>query len=381
MKTDDTLHLAARRPRGDVALPRTPPAHLGVIPHYPGLDGLRALSIVGVISGHLGLKFSGYFGVTVFFVISGFLITSILLTELTDADGLDIRRFYRRRFARLAPALVVCILVSVIWLLCIRFDFASWWLGALGALTYITDITLSIDGSRHVSDYFEWSWSLGVEEQFYLVWPMVLLWVWRARRRRQLMTWLCVAVVVGAWVSRMLLVRSRAPHERIFYGIDTHMDAIALGALLAVGVVAHVTIVTRVRPMVWSAIGWVGAVGLLVLVVKPGVLGVSGALDRDRFGVAAICAFLVVGSVVCNGRSVFATTISMPLLRYIGRRSYGLYLWNLLVVAMFGRIWSAKPVDSPWLLIAVVMSILLVSEISYRVVEVPLRKRWSGRPR
>lgn len=139
--------------------------------------------------------------VTLFFVISGYLITRLLLQEHAGSGQIDLRRFYRRRLARLGPALVVVVVVSWAWLAATNQAFSSYWAVILGSLTYTTDLMQAISGNSGVSDYYQWSWSLGVEELLYLIWPVTLLLLVKWRRFAPIAVVLLTGIVLVRFPS------------------------------------------------------------------------------------------------------------------------------------------------------------------------------------
>ncbi len=218
--------------------------------YNPALDGLRALAIAAVVAQHAGIPgVKGYHGVTLFFVISGYLITRLLLQEHYRTGRLRLGAFYRRRFARLAPALIVAVLVTWLWLLLTAKPLASYWAGIVGSLSYTTALIQAIFGNGAVSNYYQWSWSLGVEELFYLIWPVTLLVMVRWRR----FAWAVVALVTsiaGIWLLRIVLVVTGASHDRYFFSPDTNADALLLGTLLGVhGLPLAVMVVAASMPI------------------------------------------------------------------------------------------------------------------------------------
>jgi hypothetical protein len=131
--------------------------------------------VAAVVAQHFSYGVIGFYGVSVFFVLSGYLITSLLLAEREQTGTISLRGFYRRRFARLSPALVVVVTATFVWVLTTGEPVRQWFAGFIGSLTYSTDIIELTPWQHHIGADFEWSWSLAVEEQFYLLWPALIL--------------------------------------------------------------------------------------------------------------------------------------------------------------------------------------------------------------
>lgn len=351
------------------------PASRARFGYNAALDGLRAISVFGVIAGHahFGGRIAGYHGVTVFFVISGYLITSLLTAEHAQTGRIALGRFFRRRFARLAPALVLVVLVTVAWLLVIREPIATWWAGPVGALTYTTNLIQYFAGNGSVSFYFQYTWSLGLEEQFYLVWPLLLVLLLKFRSSTVTL-WVLGVVYVGFWVLRYLQDKGGPTHEAQMYGPISHADALILGCILAI-------VLER-----WAGSRWLerlvviaGPIGVVLLgwvaVVPQGVRGVR-IFDSAGFGQTALAAAAVVAWLVLERRGFLARFLSIRPLVFLGKLSYGLYLWNLLAVFAFVKVAGHWPGYSKYLLLWLA-GLVLVSWLSYRYVETPLRLRWA----
>ena len=350
------------------------------------LDGLRALAVAAVVAEHAGytiagLPVQGSFGVCVFFVISGFLITGLLLAEHERTGRIGVRAFYRRRWARLMPALGTVVAITVGWLLAVGVPVRTWWAGAVGALTYTTDFLEISPAYPHISGYFEWSWSLAIEEQFYLVWPALLIALLALGRRldrgRLPLLAACVLITIGAWLDRAHMGQVRVSAQRLNFSFDSHMDQIALGAAIAILTAGHLVV------------AWAGRVldvlGLLALVVLVAVALHDSAvrqhpLDPDGYTqVTVLCVLVVVALVVApSGR--FGRLLSWAPLVHLGKLSYGLYLWNMLAVNVYAHTFGHKPADGGWAVVPWLVVLVLVAELSYRVVEQPLRRRWAHRP-
>jgi peptidoglycan/LPS O-acetylase OafA/YrhL len=341
--------------------------------YLPALDGLRALAIGAVLAQHAGIpRISGYHGVTLFFVISGFLITSLLLRERASTGSIDLRRFYLRRFARLGPALVVVVLVTWGWLALTAEPVSSYWAGIVGSLTYTTDLLQAVTGNGGVGQYFQWSWSLGVEELFYLMWPAALLVLVKGRSIRAAVT-LLIAGIAGVWALRVVLVTTGTTHERYFFAPDTNADALLLGALLAFVLFRFPN--HRVLRGVGRVVGPIGLVAFVALIL-PHLSILPAQFDQGAFGEAALASAALVLWMATSPSGWVARLFSWKPAVLVGKLSYGLYLWNLLTIFSFTSIVGWNPTHSPW---GVVWAAVLFSfaYASWRFVETPLRKRWA----
>ncbi|MGR6743380.1 acyltransferase family protein [Microbacterium sp. F1-18] len=344
--------------------------------YNPSLDGLRAVAVVAVIVGHAGLpQLAGYHGVTVFFVISGYLITSLLMAEYARSQTIRFSHFFQRRFARLAPALVLAVTATVAWLLLVGSPAREWWAGPIGALTYTMNIIQAAFGNDAVSHYFQWSWSLSIEEQFYLVWPLAFLLL--LRRNRYTLSFVILGVtVLLTWVIRASQTWAEASHEFVYYGPFSHLDGLALGAMIAFLLTRYPASTALHRVAVWT--GPVGLVGLILLLRWHDGLPLVRNIDEAGFGQTAICATAVVFWIAAVPRGWFYKLMSFRPLVYLGRLSYGLYLWNVLTIAMFVWFVGREPLHTP---LGVVWAIALVAVcwVSFRFVETPLRQRFAPR--
>ncbi|MEZ5372733.1 MAG: acyltransferase family protein [Microthrixaceae bacterium] len=288
------------------------------------LDGLRALAVVGVIVYHAepDLLPGGFLGVDVFFVISGYLITSLLLRERSSQGYIDLRRFWRRRIRRLGPALLAVMAVVAI---LGRFWLPTDQLGSLRAdelasLGYVMNWRLIVTGDSYFNTFapspLRHVWSLSVEEQFYLVWPVVAAF---AMARSRLMMAKVAAVAFTASVVAMALVGGGL--SRVYYGTDTRLHVIMAGCLLAVLESERGDLVRRLgasKPLVFIATALLGVAMVFV------------AEDHEAFFPAGLVVFSAITVVSVAG---CATHRSLPVLSSralvgIGRRSYGLYLWH-----------------------------------------------------
>jgi peptidoglycan/LPS O-acetylase OafA/YrhL len=344
------------------------------------LDGLRALAVAAVIADHAGYLIVGSYGVIVFFVVSGYLITGLLLTEHESTGRIGIRSFYRRRWARLAPALLVIVAVTLVWVLAIGVSVSKWIAGLIGALTYTTNFVEVTGAQTHISSYYEWSWSLAIEEQFYLVWPVLMIVVLYFGRRwgRALLASVAVGVIVLAWVIRAGMVNSPAQSQRLSFSFESHMDAIALGAVLAIVTVGFQC--GRWLRVVTTVAATLAAFELFQAVDGYRPIVPLFAQDARAYAQVSVLCVVLVAALVSAPSGPLARLLAWGPLVHLGRLSYGLYLWNMLFMNGFNELFGHKPVHAGWAGLLWLAALIGVAEASYRYVETPLRRRWAHRP-
>jgi peptidoglycan/LPS O-acetylase OafA/YrhL len=342
--------------------------------YHAGLDGVRAVALLLVLGQHAPTRplIDGFVGVTVFFCLSGYLITTLLVREL-QTGTIDVRAFYRRRAARLGPGLVTVVAATIAVLLIGRLigrqdlSVGQIFAPAGAALAYTTNL---FDWSGHSfanKDYLNYTWSLSVEEQFYLLWPSALLWGYR--RDPRLFAALTVSFIGVTLALDLYLGLSRAvkydPHE--YFGSDTNALPILVGSLLAI--VVHNDWLSRtVRYLAPCALPAVAF--LLVLAYRN---------DTYRCSLVTVAGtgltLVILIGVVTRPRSAVGSLLASGPMRWLGERSYSIYLWNIL--ARIGILYTLGHTvlgDIAWIAVFVVLA-----EVSFRFVERPLRARFARR--
>jgi peptidoglycan/LPS O-acetylase OafA/YrhL len=328
--------------------------------HQPQLDGIRAVAVLTIIVFHAtSLLPGGYIGVDLFFVLSGFLITRILLREVDTRGSVSMKRFLARRALRLLPALfAMCVIVAPLFVLLPITDRSASLLGVFGALTYSSSLMAA---TGHDLGWMIHTWSLSVEEYFYLVWPAVLVFVATRRHRLAVVS----TITVAAIAYRMMAgVGTDWSMERITYAPDTRAEQLLIGACAAF-IAAH----RAVRP--GPVITALAVLTFPAFALLPGRIG--GPLYYQHGGstlIALAAAFLVLGLFGERSRALTMLASLRPLV-WVGERSYGIYLWNLPIVALI----AATPLPGPLQLPVKLALSFLVPALSYRYVELPFLRR------
>ncbi len=366
-------------------LPRLGP---GIVRYQPAIDGLRAVAVLAVLAYHWPASWmpGGFLGVEVFFVISGYLITSLLLGERVRTGRTDFAQFWIRRARRLLPALyALLVVVSTAWLIWHPSEVAGLRGAVAAAAAYVSNWYLIAVKQSYFESVSRPSpllhlWSLAVEEQFYLIWPLALVGLLRLfRRRMRLVLLATLALAAGSAALGMALYHPGLDPYRIWYGTDTRAAGILLGAALAIAVppwrmraTVHRSATVLMNVLAVAALGGVLWMFVHVDQFDPFVYR-GGFVLLDGLTVALIL------SLVHPAATLVSRAMSVRPLVWIGRRSYGIYLWHwpIFVVTRPGQDLTLPG----WQLLGLRLGATLVAaELSYRFVELPVRdgslKRW-----
>ena len=353
------------------------------IRHIPAIDGLRAIAVVAVLLYHLGFSWipGGFLGVDLFFVISGYVITRLLLDSIQRSGGLDLRGFYGARIRRLLPALLFMIVSTAL--------FVGVW-APQTIKRFLTDVPFVLTGTmnwalvyRH-QDYFEaigrppllqHTWSLAVESQFYLVWPLILLLVLKRFGKKMIPRAAIAIATISGLALLILSMRLDATNAQrvshVYFGTDTHSIGLFLGAALAVSWVPQ-NLSTKISKRAQDFVDGIGVVGLLgILACFLFINEADATLYRIAFPLAGLFGCAIITSLV-HPASRFAPLLSTKPILWIGERSYAIYLWHWIIFQI-----TRPTVDlagATWALYALrILIVFALADISLRWVELPIR--------
>ena len=356
----------------------------GGIQYIPAIDGLRALAVIAVMLYHLGFTWipGGFLGVDLFFVISGYVITRLLLDSIAQSGGLDLRGFYLARIRRLLPALIFMVTTTII-------AIGIWAPDTIKRL--LIDTPFSLTGTINwwlvakEQDYFEsigrppllqHTWSLAVEAQFYLVWPLILYFVLKKFGKKHIpIAALSIAAASGITlflVSLSLDAANTSKVSHIYFGTDTHSFGLFLGAALAVSWIPQnfkITLSKRAQNFI-DGVGIFGFIGILstFLLIDES----QPTLYKIAFPLAGIFGAAIIMSIV-HPASRFAPILEFKPLLWIGERSYAIYLWHWVIFQVTRP--SVDLAGEDWALYALrILIVFALADISLRYIELPVRR-------
>ena len=354
------------------------------IQYIPAIDGLRALAVIAVMFYHLGFSWipGGFLGVDLFFVISGYVITRMLLDSIAQSGGLDLRGFYLARLRRLLPALLFMLTTTII-------AVGIWAPDTIKRL--LVDTPFALTGTinwwlvANEQDYFEsigrppllqHTWSLAVEAQFYLVWPLILYFILKKFGKKHIpVAALFIAAASGIallLVSFSIDAANASKVSHVYFGTDTHSIGLFLGAALAVSWIPQNFRVELSRKGLnfIDGIGVFGFIGILATFLF--IDASNPAMYKIAFPLAGIFGAAIIASIV-HPASRFAPVLQNKVLLWIGERSYAIYLWHWVIfqvtrptVDLAGQAWALYSLR--------ILIVFALADISLRYVELPIRR-------
>ena len=354
------------------------------IQYIPAIDGLRALAVIAVMFYHLGFSWipGGFLGVDLFFVISGYVITRMLLDSIAQSGGLDLRGFYLARLRRLLPALLFMLTTTVI-------AVGIWAPDTIKRL--LVDTPFALTGTinwwlvANEQDYFEsigrppllqHTWSLAVEAQFYLIWPLILYFILKKFGKKHIpVAALSIAAASGIallLVSFSIDAANASKVSHVYFGTDTHSIGLFLGAALAVSWIPQnfrVEISRKGQNFI-DGIGVIGFIGILATFLF--IDASNPAMYKIAFPLAGIFGAAIIASIV-HPASRFAPVLQNKVLLWIGERSYAIYLWHWVIfqvtrptVDLAGQAWALYSLR--------ILIVFALADISLRYIELPIRR-------
>ena len=355
----------------------------GTSPYLPGLDGIRAVAVLAVIAYHLNFGWApgGLLGVQVFFVLSGYLITDLLVAEYRRNHGIGLARFWIRRARRLLPALFVMLFVVVGWATLFDRDQLATLRSDLPAgIFYVSNWWFIF---HHVSYFARFGppsplghlWSLAIEEQFYLVWPLVILVGMRWIHTKRTLILVALAMAAGSALEMAVLFSPDGDPTRVYDGTDTRAFALLIGAALAFGLPRNRTFAT-VTPSARRLLNFVGGASLLGILV---MFWHTNQYEPFLYGggmvLLSILTALVIAVTIHPG-SQLRSILGWEPLRWVGERSYAIYLWHYPIIVL------TTPLNAPPGARRATLQLLatfLIAAASWRYIEQPVRHGALGR--
>ena len=354
------------------------------IQYIPAIDGLRALAVIAVMFYHLGFTWipGGFLGVDLFFVISGYVITRLLLDSIAQSGGLDLRGFYIARLRRLLPALLFMLTTTII-------AVGIWAPDTIKRL--LIDTPFALTGSinwwlvAREQDYFEsigrppllqHTWSLAVEAQFYLLWPLILYFIVKKFGKSRI-PFAALTIAAASGIALLLVsfsidAANTSKVSHVYFGTDTHSIGLFLGAALAVSWIPQnfKENLSRKAQNFIDGIGFFGFIGILATFLF--INAANPAMYKIAFPLAGVFGAAIIMSIV-HPASRFAPVLQNRVLLWIGERSYAIYLWHWVIfqvtrptVDLAGQAWALYSLR--------ILIVFALADISLRYVELPIRR-------
>ncbi|HEC2201757.1 TPA: acetyltransferase [Staphylococcus delphini] len=351
-----------------------------ISPRYmPGLDGIRAVAVIAIIIYHLNPQWlwGGFLGVDTFFVISGYLITSLLLTEYHNTGKIELTSFWLRRVKRLIPAVLFLVMgVLVLTLIFMPTEIQKVRADSIAAIFYVSNwwyIMQNVDYFEQFSvQPLKHLWSLAIEEQFYLVFPIVLLSLLSFIRRLKSIRIIFLILLVISMITMMVLYVPNENVARVYFGTDTRIQTLLMGVLLAL-VWPPFQLKAKVNRKMRMMIDTTGVVGLAILFICFKFVSETNSIlyYGGFFLISAVTLLVIASSVHPSG--YFAKFLGNKVFTFIGSRSYSLYLWHYPIIVLIHHQFVQGQIP-PLVYVVEILLMILMAEFSYKFIEQPFRK-------
>ncbi|WP_342719927.1 acyltransferase family protein (plasmid) [Bacillus paramycoides] len=345
-----------------------------------GLDSLRGLAILGVILYHINFNWmpGGFLGVTVFFVLSGYLITDILAMEWKRNKRIDLKKFWLSRARRLLPAMLVMLVITLAWITIFHSSLLEKMRGdSLAALFYVSNWWYIYHKLSYFDNFNQISplnhfWSLAVEEQFYVVWPFIIsLGLYYIKKQSRMILLICLGVFASA-LAMAILYEPGVDPSRIYYGTDTRAFSLLIGAVLAL-VWPSNRLANKIIPKARFILDVVGGIALIIILV---MFWKTNQYDPFLYKGGMVLLSIATALLVANlahPASRIAQFLRFRPLRWIGVRSYGIYLWHYPILTLT----TPKVNAGDFSIIRAILQfllIILIAQISWKFIEKPIRQ-------
>ncbi|MGG3043137.1 acyltransferase family protein [Bacillus anthracis] len=345
-----------------------------------GLDSLRGLAILGVMLYHINFNWmpGGFLGVTVFFVLSGYLITDILAMEWKRNKRINLKKFWLSRARRLIPGMLVMLVITLAWITIFHSSLLEKMRGdSLAALFYVSNWWYIYHKVSYFDNFNQLSplnhfWSLAVEEQFYVVWPFIIsLGLYYIKKQSRMILLICLGAVASA-VAMAILYEPGADPSRIYYGTDTRAFSLLIGAVLAL-VWPSNRLANKIIPKARFILDVVGGIALIMILV---MFWKTNQYDPFLYKGGMVLLSIATALLVANlahPASRIAQFLRFRPLRWIGIRSYGIYLWHYPILTLT----TPKANAGDFSLIRALLQfllIILIAQISWKFIEKPIRQ-------
>jgi peptidoglycan/LPS O-acetylase OafA/YrhL len=329
------------------------------LPYVPALDGIRAIAIILVFLYHEGKLRGGWIGVDIFFTLSGYLITLMLVTEYDAQGSILFFRFFFRRACRLLPAVAVLICAALAFSFYLNDEFHDTAVDALAALFYVEDFRYAFSPGQGTA--LVHLWSLSVEEQFYFIWPFLLILSLSLFGRKRSLYVVCASIIlVITWRFALLSELSPSLYYRIYASFDTRIDELLIGSALALSGYRPGKAIVRPVKLLWPIV----IILFTIILVKLDSVTWEGVSSYPLIG-AGTAWLIVVATTEEN--TVLSKLLTFAPLVALGRISYGVYLWHFLIIHEINR----RPLTMHLNLLLAFALTLIVSIASYRLIEQP----------
>ncbi|OJT30556.1 acyltransferase family protein [Staphylococcus ureilyticus] len=347
--------------------------------YLPGLDGFRAIAVTAIIIFHMNPNWlpGGFLGVDTFFVISGYLITALLISEYYITGEIDLINFWLRRIKRLIPAVLFMLTVILTYTAFFKpeiiFDIKK---DTIAAFFYVSNWWYIFQDVDYFNQFaiapLKHLWSLAVEEQFYLLYPILLLFL--VKFKNQNFTFLILFIISLISLEMMFfLSNSEGNNSRVYFGTDTRLQTLLLGALLAI-IWPPFSLKKNISKIQKYIIDLFGIIGLVILIYFFVTISDKDIwIYKGGFYLISFITLFIIASVV-HPSGLFAKSLSNRLFVYIGKRSYSLYLWHFPIIEFVHSYFVSGQIPFYVYFLDIILMVT-IAEFSYKFIETPIRKK------